>query len=273
LPTGKPVSLKEILTGYVELAMPASKRNLDQLINAAEGDDKTTLEKLATTYKESIVDKRLSVLDILYSHPSVRISLGAFLAMIPAMRVRQYSISSSPLWNPTHVTLTVSVISGPAHSGSGVDFLGVASNFLANLQPGDLVQMMVRPSAVMFSLPTDVSTPLVLFCAGSGFAPMRGFIQERATQIESGRKDVGKILLFMGCRDPDKDFLYSDSDLKKWIEVGAVEVRPAFSRALEKSEGCKYVQDRILKDGEDVKALYRQNAKVSNPILIYPTLV
>jgi cytochrome P450 / NADPH-cytochrome P450 reductase len=262
LPTGRPIELKQILSGYVELAQPASKRNLEDLIKIAEGNEKAALQEMASKYKDSIIERRLSVLDILSMYPSINVSLGIFLNMLPPMRVRQYSISSSPLWNPTHVTLTVSVINAPAISRSGERFLGVASNFLADLRPGDLVQLMTRPSATVFSLPVDTNVPLVLFCAGAGLAPMRGFIQERAMQIQTGRKDIGKILLFFGCRDPEKDYLYFDTDLKKWIEMGVVDVRPAFSRNPAKSCGCRYVQDRVLHDAKDFKAYYRQKAKV-----------
>jgi cytochrome P450/NADPH-cytochrome P450 reductase len=262
LPTGKQVQLKQILAGYVELSQPASKRNLETLIDIAKDETKAVLQEMAGNYKETIMDRRVSVLDLLCANPSLDMSLSSFLNMVPSMRVRQYSISSSPLWNPGHVTLTISVINTPAASGSGDRFLGVASNFLANLQPGDMVQLMVRPSPSIFSLPADVRIPLVLFCAGSGIAPMRGFIQERAMQFKSGRMDVGKILLFFGCRYPDKDYLYFDSDLKEWAKLGIVDVRPAFSRATDRSEGCRYIQDRVIKDGEDVKSFYRQNAKV-----------
>jgi len=229
----------------VELAQTATKRNLQTLLEAADGSAKPSIENLIENYKTAVVDKHLSVLDILVSNPSLKISLGTFINMLPTMRVRQYSISSSPLWNASHCTLTVSVVSEPAISGTGDQFLGVASNFLAKLKPGDLVQVAVRPSANAFTLPADPSVPLVLFCAGSGLAPMRGFIQERATQIQSGRKDVGKVLLFYGCRDPEEDYMYSDAELKEWGQVGAVDVRPAFSRAKEQSEGCKYVQECV----------------------------
>lgn len=77
---------------------------------------------------------------------------------------------------------------------------------------------------------------------GSGFAPMRGFIQERAAQKQSGR-EVSKAILFFGCRSPEEDFLYSDSDLDEWTKLGVVDVRPAFSRASDLSDGCKYVQE------------------------------
>jgi hypothetical protein len=262
------VELRQVLSGYVELSQPATKRNLDILIEATmEAETKEKLKTMASTYKESILDRRVSVLDLLCTYSSLSIPLGTFLHMLPAMRVRQYSISSSPLWNPSHVTLTVSILNAPAISGSGEHFMGVGSTFLEDLQPGDLVQMVVRPSAAAFSLPVDSSIPLVLFCAGTGIAPMRGFIQERAIQVQSGRKleqDVGKILLFFGCRDPEQDYLYTtDPEWKKWVEMGLVDVRPAFSRAPEKSEGCRYVQDRMLKDGDDVYLMYQQKAKVS----------
>jgi cytochrome P450/NADPH-cytochrome P450 reductase len=215
-------------------------------LEAADGSIKPSIENLIENYKTAVLDKHLSVLDILVSNPSLNIALGAFINMLPTMRVRQYSISSSPLWNPSHCTLTVSVVSSPAISGTGDQFLGVASNFLAELTPGDLVQVAVRPSATAFTLPADPGVPLVLFCAGSGLAPMRGFIQERATQIQSGRKDVGKVLLFYGCRNPQEDYLYSDAELKEWSQIGAVDVRPTFSRAREQSEGCKYVQELVI---------------------------
>ena len=83
---------------------------------------------------------------------------------------------------------------------------------------------------------------VTLFLAGSGLAPMRGFLQERAMQKKAGR-EVAKSLLFFGCRDPKEDYLYSDSDLKDWVKLGIVELRPAFSRVPTESGGCKYVQE------------------------------
>jgi hypothetical protein len=161
------------------------------------------------------------------------------------MRVRQYSISSSPLWNPSHITVTISVLDAPSLSGKTTQpFLGVGSNYLASLMPGDRVQMAVRPSAAAFHPPENPMTPVVMFCSGSGIAPMRGFIQERAAQKASGR-EVGEMLLFFGCRSPKTDFLYSDSDLAEWIKQGVVDVRPAFSRSPEDSADCKYVQQSV----------------------------
>ncbi|KAJ7077035.1 cytochrome P450 monooxygenase PC-foxy1 [Mycena epipterygia] len=173
------------------------------------------------------------------------------------MRVRQYSISSSPLWNPSHITVTINVLDAPALAGKMPQpFLGVGSNYLAGLMPGNHVQMSIRPSAAVFHPPDDPTMPIVMFCTGSGLAPMRGFIQEHAAQKASGRA-VGKMLLSFGCRSPDADFLYSDSDLAEWTSEGVIDVRPAFSRCPEKSKDCKYVQHRVWKDSADILEGYR----------------
>ena len=233
----------EILSGYVELAQPATSRDVKRLLDLAEGAAKAELERLSSNYSELVLGKRVSVLDILEEHSgSIKISFAEFLDMLPSMRIRQYSISSSPLWNAEHVTLTVSVLDAPALANSENTFLGVASNYLAQLSPGDRILVSTRPSAAVFSLPSNPSVPMVMFCAGSGLAPMRGFIQERALQKEAGR-DVGKVTLFYGCRSPDMDYLYSMTDLAEWTKLGFLDVRPAFSRAAEKSEGCPHIQE------------------------------
>ncbi|KAJ6460262.1 fatty acid hydroxylase [Mycena sanguinolenta] len=261
LPVGKPVKLIEILTGYIELSQAATTKDLGVLFQAASSDvTRAYIEGLKANYNDSVQAKRLSVFEILESHPDIELSLGSFLQMLPSMRVRQYSISSSPLWNPSHITITISVINAPALSGtSSPPFLGVGSNYLANLIPGDRVRMVVRPSAASFHLPETPATPVVMFCSGSGLAPMRGFIQERAAQKASGR-EVGQMLLFFGCRSPKLDFLYSDSDLAEWIKQGVVDVRPAFSRSPADSEGCTYVQHRVRTDSEDVIKAYAKGA-------------
>ena len=241
-PTGKPINIFNLLSGYVELQQPATMRDLEILLKAKNSDTSVaTLKDLQANYADKVFTPRLSVLDILEDNKDIELPLSAFLQMLPAMRIRQYSISSSPLWNAQHVTLTISVVDAPARSGRAEPFLGVASTYLANLNPGDKVQLAVRPPNAAFHPPSDPTVPMVMVCAGSGLAPMRGFLQERAEQKKAGR-EVVKSLLFFGCRAPGEDFLYGGSDLKEWVELGIVDVRPAFSRSAGDSSGCSYVQ-------------------------------
>lgn len=224
----------------MELGRPATSRELQVLAEVAASE--VTTDALQNLTPEEMVSNRISVLDILEDHPDINLTFARFLDLLPPMRIRQYSISSSPLWNPQQVTLTISVIETPAISGRKEPFLGVASTYLASLRAGDKVQMAVRASNLTFRLPADPNIPLVLICAGSGFAPLRGFLQERAYQALAGRP-IAKSILFFGCRRPSEDFLYSDSDMKKWVDLGIVDVRPAFSRSEQDSAGCKYVQE------------------------------
>lgn len=245
-PVNKPIAVEQLLKGYVELSQPATVRDLQILIAASKSKvTQSEISALSKDYQESILSKRISVLDILEEKEDINISFASFLKMLPPMRIRQYSISSSPLVNAEHVTLSISVVDAPSLSGRDEQFLGVGSNYLANLHPGDQVQMVVRPSNAVFHLPMDPLVPVVMFSAGSGIAPFRAFIQERAAQKKSGRA-VGKMLLFFGCRSPDQDYLYSETDLKSWIAQGVVDVRPAFSRKQEVSKGCKYVQEYVV---------------------------
>lgn len=50
--------------------------------------------------------------------------------------------------------------------------------------------------------------------------------------------------------------------MKRWEQLGAVSLRPAFSRATDQSEGCKYVQDRLYHDRQEVVDLFEAGAKL-----------
>ncbi|KAG8740203.1 hypothetical protein FRC10_004604 [Ceratobasidium sp. 414] len=253
LPAGKQVSIFEVLSGFVEIGQVATQRNITTLLeHAKDPATRAELESLISNYKDG-QSHTSSLLDLLEKYPDIELPLGVFIGSLPSMRLRQYSISSSPLWNPTHVTLTVGVVSQG-------QFLGVASNYLANLRKGDRVQMAVRPSSKAFHPPSDPNVPMVLFAAGSGMAPFRGFIQERAMQAQAGRQ-VGKCALFFGCRKPDEDYLYSNEELKEWSEMGVVELHPTFSRAPENSDGHKYIQDRIWAEREVIHDYFGKDAK------------
>ncbi|KFZ06825.1 hypothetical protein V501_07045 [Pseudogymnoascus sp. VKM F-4519 (FW-2642)] len=65
----------------------------------------------------------------------------------------------------------------------------------------------IRTSA--FRLPLDICKPIIMVGAGSGIAPFRAFVQERAGLAAEGFT-VGPILLFFGCRSTSEDFLYAD---------------------------------------------------------------
>ncbi|KAF2179588.1 cytochrome P450 [Zopfia rhizophila CBS 207.26] len=263
LPTAAPVSVADLFGAYVELSQPATPRNIRVLAaTASDEQTKQALLKLANeTFATEVRDKRLSVLDLLERYDSVRLPVEAFLEMLPPLRPRTYSISSAPQWNPSHVTLTWSIVDAPSWSGHG-RFLGVASNHLSDLAPGAVVRVTVRRSNPAFHLPVDPeSYPIVMIASGSGLAPFRGFIQERALQLRAG-KSLAPALLFFGCRGPHDD-LYR-AELDGFEDSGVVHVMRAYSKATIEPDagGCAYVQDRVWAERKDVADFWNRGASI-----------
>ncbi|KAJ3542940.1 hypothetical protein NM208_g3833 [Fusarium decemcellulare] len=161
--------------------------------------------------------------------------LSFVIDFLPAMQPRLYSISSSRITSPRHVTLTVSVkpstLSGEPH----VTIPGLTSSFLAKTMANQAaaatrstLQIQIRPSN--FKLPVNSTTSLVMVAAGTGIAPFRAFVQERARLVSVGR-EVGKMILFFGCQN-ESDYLYSQ-EFKEATDgplAEKLELIPAFSR-------------------------------------------
>ncbi|CAF3144371.1 unnamed protein product [Rotaria socialis] len=257
LPTGAPVNVFEILSGYVELTQPISRKQLETVAALCKNEnEQRKLVSLGNdSYQTEILDKHLSILDILELNSSCELPFSQYLRMLPSLRVRQYSISSSPLWNAEVVTLTLDVIDALAFSKHG-RYYGVASNYLSNLKKGDRLNCTVRASDAGFHLPEDTKIPVVMFAAGTGIAPFRGFIQERAAQIECGR-EVGPMILYFGCRS-SQDFLYSN-ELNRWLQLGVVQVKTVFSRQSENDR--KYVQHLVWDDRQEIVRLFHSGAR------------
>ncbi|KIW06988.1 uncharacterized protein PV09_02646 [Verruconis gallopava] len=264
LPANVPMHVDDLLRGYVELSQPATLRDVHTLSEAATGVDKQKLTDLTdqTMYEASILQHRISILDLLEQYPSVDLPFDQFLTMLPPLQTRHYSISSSSLAQPDSCTLTYSVIDAPTMSGLGDRFQGVAGTYLKTLRKGDDVLVSVRATNKLFRLPADqANTPLMMFCAGSGLAPFRGFIQERAYLIKEGKRKLAPALLFFGCRSRKEDALYEE-ELAEWQKIGAVDVRYAFSKSPADSAGCKYVQERMLHDKAEVVDLFERGSMV-----------
>jgi cytochrome P450 / NADPH-cytochrome P450 reductase len=260
-PTDQPVTAGELLASFVELAQPATRAQVGQLADASPcPPERAALAALVAddaAYERGVLATRTSVLDLLERSASCRLSFGSFLEMLPPLKPRQYSISSSPQWSADHCTVTLAVVEGPALSGQGT-YRGVASTYLAGARSGTRVALTVRPSQAAFHPPESLATPIVMVCAGTGIAPFRGFLQDRALRAaQPGGPAPAPALLFFGCAHPETDFLYRD-ELAAWEEAGLVGVRPAFSQAPE--IGGRYVQDRLWRDRAEVVDLVKRGA-------------
>ncbi|KAK8079221.1 Bifunctional P-450:NADPH-P450 reductase [Apiospora phragmitis] len=264
LPTNVSLPVAEVLGSYVELNQVATKRNitaLSQLADDGEIKEKILLIAAEKTFEDEVRSKYLSVLGILERFPALHIPFGCFLSMLPPMRVRQYSISSSPLAHEGRLTLTYSVLDAPAYSGVG-RHVGAASSYLSGLLPDDKIQASVRAAAGGFRLPLEpAKTPIVCIAAGTG--ALDHHVLRR--QGRGGQqKPLAPALLFYGCRDLANDDLYRD-EFDAWERAGVVTVYRAHSRRRgteeEGAAGCRYVQDRLWRERRAVGELWRRGAR------------
>ncbi|KAJ5507568.1 cytochrome P450 [Penicillium freii] len=130
------------------------------------------LERLAADLVyNKLLQKRYSIIDVIEDHP-IELDFGSYIDILQPLTSRQYSISSSPLQ--------------PYNGSSSSNVASITFNIYKSL-----------------SLSSHVA-------AGTGIAPMRAFLQERAYIAETGLKKLAPVILFYGCRDLSKDFLYND---------------------------------------------------------------
>ncbi|TGO27340.1 hypothetical protein BPAE_0043g00130 [Botrytis paeoniae] len=235
LPLDTPLSIRDILAGCVELFEPVSRKMLQIMANfTTDQNSKQELAAMSTDseiYEKQVLTKRPSIIDLLEVHPSVKLNFHDFLSSLSPLRVRYYSISSSPLNSPNTCTITYNILSIPSFSGPG-HYAGICGTYLSYLLPGDPIKVSVRPgSEKLFHLPLDIKrTPLLMFCAGTGIAPFRGFIQQRAMQAAaSPDRKLAPAILFVGCRSSTSDRLYA-REFDRWEDHGVVDIRYSFSR-------------------------------------------
>ncbi|HSN24667.1 MAG TPA: hypothetical protein VLT45_00230, partial [Kofleriaceae bacterium] len=209
------------------------------------------------TYEAEVLAKRVSVLELLERFASTALPFARFLELLPPMKPRRYSIASSPLAGADRCALAVAVLDAPAWSGNG-RYRGTCSTHLARLEPGATFYGSIVSPNTPFFLPDDPATPVIFIGAGTGIAPFRGFLEERAALHARGTT-LGPAELFFGCDHPDVDFLYRD-ELAAWQAQGIVTVRPAFFR--QERDGITFVQHRLWHDRERVAELLDAGARI-----------
>ncbi|CAN1731349.1 NADPH-dependent diflavin oxidoreductase 1 [Linum perenne] len=206
-----PIKLKR----YVELAMDVAsaspRRYFFEVMSffASAEHEKERLQYFASAegrddlYQYNQKERR-TVLEVLEDFPSVQIPFEWLVELVPPLKKRAFSIASSLSAHPNQVHLTVNIVSWTTPFKRKRS--GLCSTWLASLDP--LLVTGVRIPAWFHKgcLPAPPpSLPLILVGPGTGCAPFRGFLEERAVQ-----ETAAPIMFFFGCRNKDDDFLYRD---------------------------------------------------------------
>ena len=172
-------------------------------------------------------------------------------ALVAALRPpaqRLYSIASSRKRVGEEAHLTVDVLAYQAH---GQAHQGAASGFLAALGEGDQVPVYIEPNE-RFRVPADGSRDIIMVGPGTGVAPFRGFVQERAETGASGRN-----WLFFGAQHFNTGFLYQ----VEWQDALRRKELHRLDLAFSRDQADKvYVQTRLRERGAEVYDWLRNGA-------------
>ena len=265
LPAGEPAPLLGILACCVELQDVATREDI--ALMARHTDDAAQRQELQAmasadsggraAYRERVLLPHRSLIDLLEEFPACHMPFEVYLDRLPPLHPRYYSISSSARTSPGVCSITVGVLQDPAWSGDGL-FTGVCSGYLNRNPARSTIFAFVRQPNISFRPPDNPHVPMIMVGCGTGLAPFRGFIAERADLKTSG-VPVGESLLFFGFRHPEHDYLYQD-ELQEFEKMGVVRVFGVPSRV--PGQPKTYVQDRILEQRADIWRLIEAGAVI-----------
>uniref|UniRef100_UPI00358E90BB NADPH--cytochrome P450 reductase n=1 Tax=Myxine glutinosa TaxID=7769 RepID=UPI00358E90BB len=259
-----PTTYRTAFLHYLDITHPPRTNVLYELAQyAEEPHEQEFLRKMASSSSEGkhqylswVVEARRHIVAILQDLTSLRPPADHLCELLPRLQPRYYSIASSSKVHPT--SIHICGVEVEYVSLTGRTNHGVATSWLRSRQPGmspaHTVPMFVRKS--QFRLPYKPSNPIIMVGPGAGLAPFLGFIQERAWQLEQG-KEVGKTVLYFGCRRKAADFIYEE-ELERFRMQGALtQLHVAFSRD---QDHKVYVQHLLKKNKDDMWNLLKEGA-------------
>jgi sulfite reductase (NADPH) flavoprotein alpha-component len=241
LPSSPALTVREALLRRCNLREP-SEELLRLLSRTARDDiDATRLARMADDDAALAAAGVHDVFDLLVKFRSARPAVADFVQALTPLQPRLYSIASSLKCHPGEVHLTVAVVRYELNTRG---YQGVASCFFADrLRRGARVPIYVQRSHG-FALPADPQAPIVMIGPGTGVAPFRAFLQERAATGAAGRS-----WLFFGNTRQELDFLYR-GELEGYARKGALaRLDTAFSRDQRQKV---YVQHRMREQGAEL---------------------
>ncbi|CAH1100164.1 unnamed protein product [Psylliodes chrysocephalus] len=232
-----PCSYRTALLHYLDITSNPRTHVLKELSEyCSDQTEKDKLKLMSTAtpegkalYQKWIIEDNRNIVHILEDMPSCQPALDHLCELLPRLQPRYYSISSSPRLYPNTVHITAVVVEYDTPTGRHNK--GVATTWLKDKIPNSESDLPVVPIFIrksQFRLPTKPQTPIIMVGPGTGFAPFRGFIQERNVCKGEG-KPVGDTVLYFGCRKRNEDFIYEE-ELVQYEKDGLVTLHLAFSR-------------------------------------------
>lgn len=235
------LSVEYALTRKLEI----TALNLGFLRSWAEIADSRVLRGLLTAEQRPSLAEFVAthqIIDVVRRYPA-ELDAQTFVATLRKLSPRSYSIASSASANPDEVHLSVAAV---RYDTFGSKHWGAASTHLADrVAEGDTVPVYIESNS-RFRLPANDNASIIMIGPGTGVAPFRAFVEERAERNASGGN-----WLFYGDRTFSEDFLYQ-LEWQRHLQHGRLDkLDVAFSR--DQNEKV-YVQDRLRENAAEVFA-------------------
>ena len=239
VPFPSPTTYDAALRYHVEIGAAVSRQLVSTIAQFAPNEDiKAEMVKLGSDkdyFKQHVTDRNINLAQLLEISGKgqiwSKVPFSFLFEGLLKLQPRYYSISSSSRVQKNKISITA-IVESLEKPGAPHVLKGVTTNYLLALkqkqhgEPNpdphglsyaitgprnkyDGIHVPVHVRHSNFKLPSDPSKPIVMVGPGTGVAPFRGFVQERAAQAKAGQ-NVGKTVLFFGCRKQSEDFMYAN---------------------------------------------------------------
>lgn len=238
------ITLREALTDRLALAKPTRKFVEALAARATAAEEKAKLDGLLAPESKDMLAGMLEereFVDLLAEYPSARFAPQEFADFLRKLMPRLYSVASSPRVHANEVHLTVAIV---RYETNHRERVGVCSSFLADRVQVGATPVPVFVSHAHFGPPDDGAKDCIMVGPGTGIAPFRAFLQDRAAAGAAGRN-----WLFFGDQKRATDFLYED----EWADLVAKGQLTRFDTAFSRDQPVKiYVQDRMRENAAEL---------------------
>ncbi|MHA0984118.1 NADPH-dependent assimilatory sulfite reductase flavoprotein subunit [Kosakonia cowanii] len=244
---GKTLPLAEALQWHFELTVNTANivENYATLTRSESllplVGDKAKLQHYAAT---------TPIVDMVRFSPA-QLDADALIGLLRPLTPRLYSIASAQAEVESEVHVTVGVV---RYEIEGRPRAGGASSFLADrVEEEGEVRVFIEHND-HFRLPANPETPVIMIGPGTGIAPFRAFMQQRAAD-----EAPGKNWLFFGNPHFTEDFLYQ-VEWQRYVKEGVLSrIDLAWSR--DQKEKI-YVQDKLREQGAELWRWINEGAHI-----------
>ncbi|AWV45722.1 assimilatory sulfite reductase (NADPH) flavoprotein subunit [Hafnia alvei] len=241
------MTLREALTERLELT-----QNTTVIVEkyAVLSRDERLIELLADKHQLQQYAQTTPLPDMIRQAPA-DLDAEQLVALLRPLTPRLYSIASSQEEVGSEVHITVGVV---RYEIDGRARTGGASGYLADRLEEDGELRVFIEHNDNFRLPANPQTPVIMIGPGTGIAPFRAFIQQRAAEGAEGLN-----WLFFGNPHFTEDFLYQ-VEWQRFVKDGVLSrIDLAWSRD---QKHKVYVQDKLREQGAEVWRWIEQGAHI-----------